>query len=334
METEQVTESAPQPMVMPSASEEVAAANGKQATQKTFSTDAKEKLSLPEKTVKTEAKQPENGKDWKPTDLNPEQQKLFNGVWKKFKTLERTTQDYENLLKEQSQVIEELRQNQGKVVSHLQSKDFADAESSLKQQRRDARERGDWDTVDEVNDKLEEIRIRKLSLQNQPKQQQTQEKPRVQNAREAAQYAESQGAISADEQGIISAWQDETNSYGEPLRPWSNASDPRYSAALVEARAVFSNPMFQNKSMAEKLAEVDRRMGLETQKSRQEVMGSNVMGAGNLTRQNKNGSMGKVEISDRAANMAVRMKFAGPGKTAEEHIQAYKLQIQQVRGQK
>ena len=323
METEQVQD-APQIAVMPGAAEEVAKANNKAPAK-----EVKAPVVKAEQPVAKEEKQAKSD-EWKPTDLDPDQQKLFNGVWKKLKTFERKDAEKEDLLRQQYEIIEQLRNTTGQVVNHIQNQDFNSVEAQLKHQRKEARERGDMDAFDDINDRLEEIRIKKLGMQHQPKQQQAQQ-PRISGAAEAARYAQSQNLIGAEDTTVISAWQDETDQYGETIRPWSKADDPRYMAALSEARAVFTNPNFSNKTIAERLEEVDRRMGVKTKKPQQEVMGAGNSG-GNLTRRGANGNNRGVQMTPEAERIAVATKFAGPGKSRDEHIEAYKRQIQQIRG--
>lgn len=263
-------------------------------------------------------------------ELSPEQQKRFNQIYRQVKILENENKEYKSVAQQQFEAIEALRQSQEQVVSHLQNKDYADVEAQLKQQRKQARENGDYDALDEINDRLEEIRIKKLAAQNTPKQEK-QIKPRVTNASEAASYAASQNAITAEEQSVIAAWQEEVSDTGESVRPWAFASDPRYQAALIESRAVFTNPNFANKSVAEKLKEVDRRMGVMDRQPQQAVMGSSNGAGANLTRGSRN-DINNVKIDPKIEKMAVYHQFAGPGKTKDEHIAAYKRQILQIKG--
>ena len=316
--------------IAPSAASEVARANTTPKQQAQNS----EQVAVQQPKVEVKAPQPKK-EGWEKVDFQndaPEKiEQRFNRLYKQVKDSQRGLSDRDEILAQQAEVIKQLSEKQNQVISHLHEKDFASAEASLRQAKKDARARGDEDALDEIDEKLLEIKAKKLIASQQPRQQAQAQQQRPQNAAEAGRYAASQGAIPTEEQETIQVWQEEADEYGEPLRPWAQASDPQYAAALIEARAVFTNPKFARKSMEERLAEVDRRMGLERAQPQQQVMSSTQRG-GNLTRANGNRNMGSVQLTDRAANMAVRTKFAGPGKSNDEHLEAYRKQVLKVRG--
>lgn len=334
METEQATQipsAPPNVAIAPSAAQEVSKANGgSPPTGESQQTEAAPKVAPQES--KPKGQKPDG---WDKVDFQndpPEKiEQRFNRLFKQVKGFQRDLQTRDDLLAEQSAVIKELHQNQTKVVSHIQNQDFNGAETRLIQARKDARANGDDNLVDQINDQIADIKLKKLTIASTPKQP-AQPQARPQNAGEAARYAASQGVLAEEDQEVIQTWQEETDDGGEALRPWALASDPQYNAALIEARAVFSNPKFARKSMPEKLAEVDRRMGLEQPKPRQDVMPSGRGAGGDLTRGNGKGNMRGVQMSERAVKMAIHNKFAGPGKSNDEHIEAYRQQIAKIRG--
>jgi hypothetical protein len=333
METEQAAEtpSTPAVAIAPSASSEVAKANAKPSQTQPIAQPAPKPQ---DQEVKPKGVKPEG---WDKVDFqNDPPDKIehrFNRLFKQTKQFQRDLQARDELLAEQSAVIKELHDRQNKVVNHIQNQDFNDAETKLIQARKEARANGDDDRVDAINDQLAEIKLKKLSATAAPKQQ-PQQPQRPQNATEAAKYAVSQGALAEEDQEVIQTWQEEADEYGEPLRPWALASDPEYVSAVAIARSIMSpeNKKFAKKSMAEKLAEVDRRMGLERQQPRQEVMPSGRGTGGDLTRANGKGNMRGVQMSENAVKLAIHHKMAGPGKSNDEHIEAYRQQIAKVRG--
>ena len=96
-------------------------------------------------------------------------------------------------------------------------------------------------------------------------------------------------------------------------------------AGLMETKAVLSSPLYANKSIAEKMAEVDRRMGVQKPQAKQGVLG------GGLTGQRKTS---KLTLSPEAQKIALKTKFAGAGKTDAEHLEAYRKQIESSKGAK
>lgn len=330
METEQSTDIA----IAPNAAAEVMKANEKpaQPTKETWTVKTEpSELKVDQKPEK----QSKSDKPWKATDLSPEQQKLFNGMWRTHKNHEREIAELRDIAKQQFEVISTFEKRQGEVIGHLHAKDFESAESKLKQARKEARARGDEDAVDDINDQLSEIKAKRIAAANQPKQQQVQQQAsqqRPRSASEAANYAASQGQLSTEEQRLIQVWQEEADDMGEPLRPWASDSDPRYPVAVAEAKIVFNSPIFAAKTPEERLAEIDRRMGLKPREVEQQVLSSRSSGSSHLTRLNGKGNNRNVQLSERAERTAVANKFAGPGKSAQEHIEAYRAQVAKFRG--
>ena len=166
---------------------------------------------------------------WQQVDFSPEQQARFNRVFRELKDYQRETFELRDIAKQQFDVIEQLKQGQNQIVSHIQNNDFDKAENILKNQRREAYERGDLAAVDEVNDRLSEIKIqRKLSdltekakQQNALKQQQTQQiQQRPVSGDDIVTHAVRTGAITLSDADVYKAWAGETDQYGNLLRPW------------------------------------------------------------------------------------------------------------------
>lgn len=220
------------------------------------------------------------------------------------------------------QRFQELAQGQQQIVSHLHETNYHEAESTLRQQQRTAWDKGDLETYHAATEKLLEVKAEKAAAKRDAKQQKPNEtRPqmadRVVSATDAINLAVQNGEVTDSEANIYRAWASEADPYGNPKRPWVNETDMRNSTAAFEGRAVFNNPAFANKTFAEKLREVDRRMGLPTQSPQ----GSNVLPAGGLTRSSKAST---IKLSPLEENIAVKTRFAGSkAKSDEDHKQAY-----------
>ena len=236
------------------------------------------------------------------------------------KRTEKTLSEYRRLVEDQGKRIDELTNGFTGVVDHLQEQTFSTQENLLLQQRQKAYEAGDNAAYFAAQDKLDELRIeKKLGAKTKQAPQQQTQKP---------QQAESPDGIQIpdDDMAVINIWQDETGADGSPLRAWARPrfeGDPVHLAALNETFAVFRNPRFANLSVAQRLAEVDRRMGVMKQQAQQAVLG------GNLTR---GGKSAKITLSPKQIEIATRTKFGGPqAKSDADHIEAYRKQIEQSR---
>lgn len=228
--------------------------------------------------------------------------------------------EYQRIAAEQSARIEELTSGFGSMVNHLQDQTYAETESNLKAQLRQALEVGDNERYIDLQDKLLDLKAEKklAAKQEQPKQQQQR---RVEPVGDPM--------VAAEDVQFINSWQAEEDEYGNPLRPWAfnrgtqERPDPTYLAALAETQAVLRSPRFANKTMEEKMAEVDRRMGLVRTERRQTVMGGNLTG---------NRKTSKITLSPEAEQIAIKTQYAGRGKSNQEHLEAYRKQLEKTKG--
>lgn len=261
-------------------------------------------------------------------DLPPELKPRFNRIYKEMKDYQRETHDLRQINQRLLSTVDQLQNDQGQIISHLQNKNFSDAESQLSAQRQAAWDKGDVTAYNAANDKLNEIKISKaLAEQNKPRtvtptQQQVMAQPV--SGGDALNIALQRGEISQDEAVVYQSWASETDDFGNLKRPWVNQSDIRNQPAAVIGRAVFTSPVYANKTWAEKLREVDRLMGLQPTQAPQQ----GVLPAGqsrNLTGANKSSN---VKLTPYQEQVAVRTKFGGSkAKSDEDHKEAYRQAV-------
>jgi hypothetical protein len=255
-----------------------------------------------------------------PSNSTPEQvQERLNYLYGQVKHSDREKKEMRSVLAEQSRLLSELTAGQQAVVSHLQDRSITETESSLKSQMQSAWEKGDNNTYFALQDKLDDLRIeKKLAAKSKSEPQSQQSKGAI----DYAQQAQGTGELSQEEFNATNAWQSEKDENGNLVRPWAFGSDPNHRAALEEARAVFNNPRFANLPFDKKLEEVDKRMGTQKRTGGQNVMG------GNLTTPSK---QGKLTLTPKQQEIAIKTKYAGSGKTDAEHLEAYRKQVQNIK---
>lgn len=270
---------------------------------------------------------PQNNKPegWEQVEFTPDQQKRFDRLYKQVKDRERESAEQRSILKQQSELLSDLQRSQHQIVSHIQTDDYSRAESQLKSQRDEAFQRGDLPGFNAANDRLLQITAERL-VANKLQQHQPQVKPQqYQQGADAVNAAVQRGELSHSDGSAYRAWSDEQDEYGNLKRPWVNSYDPMAQAAASEGLAVFNNPAYRNKSFTEKLSEIDRRMGIMNRNSGQAVMPGNT----NLTRQKQ---VGNIKLSEFQERVAIKTKFAGPGKSEADHLDAYRKQIAKIKG--
>lgn len=312
-------------------------ANGADAAESKASYDgaairgARKEVSTEQSTTEESAKRP----GYNPVDIEtatPEQIKeRMNYIYRQMKDNEKSSKQSEKMLREyrglaaqQSQQIEELTKGFNGVVNHLQTKNLDDNEDQLTALMNAAFERGDNKGYLEAQKKLIKLGVDKELIQRKPAPVQQQKQPTKQNsASQLANDASNEGYLSSDEVRLTEAWQNERDENGELLRPWSKDTDNRFAAALRETQGVFSNPRFENMSYEDKLAEVDKRMGVAKRVANQTVS------AGGLNGRNKTA---KVTLSADIEKMVRATKWGGSKyKTDDERLDAYRKQLQNVK---
>jgi hypothetical protein len=270
-----------------------------------------------------------------PVDLNgvPEEyrkpiEERFGYFMSQIRENKRTLNEYRGVAQSQAEKIEELMSGVGQVVDHLQTKSLDEAEALVKQQMRTAHEAGDTDSFITANERLAEIKAKKIAQQQRPKAE-TQPKPKAKGYHSASEMADdaiADGEINTEEGRAIAAWQGERDAAGNSLRPWAKTrnpenptADPLYRRALIEAAAVFDEASpWASKTTSDRLAEVDRRMGLTRNTGTQTVMG------GQLTNARK---PQKLTLSSDAQKLALKI---GKGKNDTEKLDWYRKQLEKT----
>lgn len=257
-------------------------------------------------------------------EFTPEQLARVNRIYGNMKRYEGDAKQQRELNEALVREITSIRQEQSHIVSHLQENNYQEAESKLSQQRMEAWNKGDINGFTEATDKLTDIRVQKKLAAEKPKQQpqvQQPQQPRGMDGDRIVDNARDKGALSNEEANVTHAWISETDQSGNLKRPWAaDANDPRNYAAALEAQAVFNSPLFTNKPIAEKLREVDRRMGIQVQQVR-----TNVLSPGNLT---SGAKMNNIKLDPAIEKIAIRTKFGGPkAKTDQDHVEAWKKAV-------
>lgn len=262
---------------------------------------------------------------------DPKVKERIDYIYSQLKQDKREKNEYKRIAAEQSRLLAELQNNQGIIVNHIADKTFAETEVQVKAALRTAIETGDIDGQINANERLAEIKAQKLNVKNNVQQPKQQQQNIPNNTVELARQAEGEGEISYDDRATTEAWQNERDENGQLLRSWAfnksgdpNRMDPNYQAALVEMNAVFNSPRFENSTFQQKLAEIDRRMGVNKSSGGQTVL------RGGFTGKSK---PAKVALSSQAEQIAIKTKFGSKNgaKSDAEYIAAYRKQMETVK---
>lgn len=267
-----------------------------------------------------------------PVDIDtasPEEIKTrLNYLYKQAKTGQKTQSELREMREiaaQQAQVIADLQNGMYQFADHLQNKTLAETEAQLRIQKQQAYETGDYATLAAIDDKLMEIKVQKASNQNKPKPQAKQ-----QPVNQAAQVEEYELDENTEYEGkeVAEAWRFETDTGGNPIRPWAEKGHPEFQSALAVTLNVLNNPANAKLSMEQKLAIVDQRMGVRRTTGHQTVMNGGL---------NPKPRIAKVVLTPEMERIATKTRFGGPNaKTDADHIAAYRKQLEKfpIRGKK
>lgn len=289
----------------------------------------------PAETTQTEtnidaAQTPESKPDgFDKVEFTQEQLARVNRIYGNMKRYENDSKELREINQKLIDTVNQLNAGQQQIVNHLQTSDFTDAESKLKSARQEAWSKGDVNAFNDANDQLSEIKVKKALMETQRKQQPEQRQQPNTDGQALVQRARSYGELNGSEETTVQAWMGETGQDGNLKRPWTSSGDPRNQAAAYEAQAVLNSPFYAGKPLIEKLKEIDRRMGVQTQQTTQ----TNVLQGGNLTRGK---ATSNIKLDPKIEDLAVRMKFAGkdPKLTAQDHVSAWKRAVEKSKGSK
>lgn len=257
-------------------------------------------------------------------EFTPEQKQRVDRIYGNMKRYENDSKEQRALNERLVQTLTDLQQSQHQIVNHLQVSDFQEAEGRLSSERDAAWGRGDINAYNTANDKLNEIKVQKLlsdrEKRTQPRQQPVPQKPSGVNGDRIVNDGLERSTVTNVEANIAKSWMVETDPSGNLKRPWTNESDPRNYAAALEGQAVFNSPQWADKPIADKLREIDRRMGTQNVQA-----GQNVLPAGHLTRPSQNNN---IKLSPEIEKIAIKTKFGGPkAKSDQDHIDAWKKAV-------
>lgn len=265
------------------------------------------------------------------TDSPEKIQERLDYLYKQVKPSQREVKELRTLVADQSKLIDELHSGMYAVVDHLKTEATTKSEGKLREDMKVALENGDTTAYIELNEKLTELKIEKNKPKaTTPKKTETQ-KQAYAGAKQVSDDAFDSGELSAEDNRYVESYIGEKDDNGRLLRPWTvnksndpDKPDPEFMEGLAEAHAVFTNKRYANWTMAQKMAELDKRMGVEPPKGGQSVMG------GNFTSRPKGN---KITLSQKQQEIAVRTKYGSSkgAKSDSEYMEAYRKQIEKVK---
>lgn len=284
----------------------------------------------------TQQEQPQQ--DGKPegfdrVELPPEAQKRFDRVYGNMKRYETDAKELREINQQLINTVQQLYQGQQDIVSHLQVSDYQEAEQRLSSERDAAWQKGDIKAYNSASDQLSELKIKKNLAERErtapPKAaSQPQQQPQGMAGERIVNRALEQNELTSVDANIAKAWMAETDTTGNLKRSWTQQNDPMNYAAALEGQAVFNSPMWANRPIADKLREIDRRMGIQ---QAQAMGGQNVMPGGNLTRGKPTNT---IKLNPDIERVAIRTKFAATNPkltsqqraalTDRDHVEAWK----------
>lgn len=281
---------------------------------------------------KSEGKEPVDFATASPEEI----QARFDYLYKQVKDNKRTKaeiRELRDIAAQQSEVINQLTSGFSGMAETLQTEKFQETEARLNQEIATAYENGDMQKYHAAQGKLTDLLLEKKLAEKEAKNKPAEKTELPRNAGQAAQQAYSDNEISYEDQQFINEWQAEKDENGNLLRPWAYNSEydpnqpdrisPENRAAWAELYAISNSPRFRDASWPQKMAELDRRMGVKSRSNGQTVMG------GTLTRPAK---QSKVSLSPEQEMIAKRLKVGGPKASDADHIKAYKQQLEALKG--
>lgn len=119
--------------------------------------------------------------------------------------------------------------------------------SHLESQRKEARAAGDDDRVDQISDKIADLRAEKRLSQRNIKPDNNQEEPEVNHELER-------------DRGYVNLWASELTEAGNYVRPWAQPGHPQFKRATDMLNLISTDQRFSHYTLDEKLMILEREM--------------------------------------------------------------------------
>lgn len=219
----------------------------------------------------------------------------FKRLYGNLKAVER---DRDSQFEINRKLAEQLEELHGKV----NQRDTGDVLSRLREAHKNALMSADYEKATDIMEQITDYKA------------QAKPAPRV----EVPAPTRDSFDLSPAEQRAVVAWQSAVDDDGQPIRPWANASHPKFQSAMKLIGAVTDDPDFAGASITEVLAEVDKKMGGQPQRGRVATVLTTDQGAvAKVPR--------AVGLSDDEKRVAVRMfRDTGMVKTEEDAHNRYR----------
>lgn len=250
---------------------------------------------------------------------DPAVQKRFNRLYKQVKASDEANRLLREHIANLEKSFSQIQQQQQVVQERFVSQEVQQARNFLQSEYQSAIDAGDFQRQQAIQQQwiLLEAEVKAQEILKQQNAQPKDKYPPTNINQTVDQYD-----IPQDEAVYIDAWMNEKSPSGVVVREWAQPNHALFNAALAEAENVFKSPLWANKSVQERMAEVDRRMGLvkPVKQSAPQVLSSNLK---------TSPKRDDIKLTPQEEQIAIRMRL---GKTPQESIERYKAQKRQMRG--
>ena len=193
-----------------------------------------------------EAEKTADGKPegWDQVELPPPVQKRFNRIYAEMK---QSHNDVLALAATNRQLLESVE----RLSSRQDGKDTDEKADMLKDRKVDAREKGNFAAVAELDDQLAKLRT----------------PAPVQAKAQPAPAKEQRGGITPEQAEVIVEWAQETDEDGNFKRPWAHEGHPKHEQMAEAASMLMGDMKLRARGVAAVLDEIDKKMGMGGRRS-------------------------------------------------------------------
>jgi len=220
----------------------------------------------------------------------------FNRLYGQLKRSDQNQVAQQEHLVHQAEQLEHQAELIEKLMNRFDSSDRDRQLDGLKREAKEARDIGDFDEYDRVQNQIVNLSAENLHAKNMESQKP--EKPK----QEQKQPAEP--GISAYDQQYLAGWAEQKGEDGKSVRPWANDNNhPLAQEALRVTNTLLSDPNLAHIPIEKKMARVDKYIALKMPKKSPKK--NTVVGA-NLTNAKKEKT---IELSSEQKHMAANVLY-------------------------
>lgn len=220
-----------------------------QAAQTGDGADSAQPKPAPDEGAEGKGRQPVDF-DELPEAIREKFEPRFKRIYGHMKQYERENGELKGVIEEQTRLTKALDAELKKFRQETTQKEAKSEIATLRTQRREAMENGEYDRVDELDERIFDLRMQAQAKPEEPEPEKSPE----------PEKKETPGWLTQEVQARITEIASETDDNGDLKRPWVDPAHPEHRKAIDYLERISNHPKFLDADVDEYFAALDKYM--------------------------------------------------------------------------